>query len=302
MNIGDIKKYSKNLNRKIFFDYELKKTNWFNIGGKAKIYFKPETLRELIEFIKLYNNRGKIFVIGAGSNILFQDGLFNGVVIKLGKNFSNITILNENTIVAGAAATQKKLSEFSKDNNIGGLEFMSCIPGSIGGGIRMNSGCFKKEFKDVLISLQIIDYDGQIKTIPAKKINFKYRNTDLPKNIIFLSATFKGLKKNKSEIEKYMDELKKQKEISQPTKLKTSGSTFKNPRNQTDKKVWELIKSSVPIDISFGDAVISEKHSNFFVNKKNAKYEDMKSLIDYVKNKVKDKTGINLELEIVIVE
>ena len=99
-----------------------------------------------------------------------------------------------------------------------------------------------------------------------------------------------------------MDELKKQKEISQPTKLKTSGSTFKNPRDQTDKKVWELIKSSVPIDISFGDAVISEKHSNFFVNKKNAKYEDMKSLIDYVKNKVKDKTGINLELEIVIVE
>ena len=95
---------------------------------------------------------------------------------------------------------------------------------------------------------------------------------------------------------------RKKKEISQPTKLKTSGSTFKNPRDQTDKKVWELIKSSVPIDIGFGDAVISEKHSNFFVNKKNAKYEDMKSLIDYVKNKVKGKTGINLELEIVIVE
>jgi len=298
----DIEKFASNLKGGILFDFAIKNFSWFNIGGKTKIFFKPNSLKELIEFLKLYSHRGKIFILGSGSNVLFSDETYQGSIIKLGKNFSNITILNENTIVAGAAATQKKLSEFAKDNNIGGLEFMSCIPGSIGGGIRMNSGCFKKEFKDVLISLQIIDYGGQIKTIPAKKINFKYRNTDLPKNIIFLSATFKGLKKNKSEIEKYMDELKKQKEISQPTKLKTSGSTFKNPRDQTDKKVWELIKSSVPIDISFGDAVISEKHSNFFVNKKNAKYEDMKSLIDYVKNKVKDKTGINLELEIVIVE
>ena len=102
MNNSDIEKYSKNLNRKFFFDLELKKTNWFNIGGKAKIYFKPETLQELIEFLKLYNNRGKIFVIGAGSNILFQDGLFNGVVIKLGKNFSRISILNRSIVVAGS--------------------------------------------------------------------------------------------------------------------------------------------------------------------------------------------------------
>ena len=114
MNIGDIKQYSKNLNRKIFFDYELKKTNWFNIGGKAKIYFKPETLQELIEFLKLYNNRGKIFVIGAGSNILFQDGLFNGVVIKLGKNFSKISILNHSTVVAGSGTSDKQLSEFAR--------------------------------------------------------------------------------------------------------------------------------------------------------------------------------------------
>jgi len=298
----DIEKFAKNLKSEILFDFEIKNFNWFNIGGKTKIFFKPDSLKELIEFLKLYTYRGKIFILGSGSNVLFSDETFQGSIIKLGKSFSNISILNEDTIVAGAASTQKKLSEFAKENNIGGLEFMSCIPGSVGGGIRMNSGCFSKEFKDVLISLQTIDYDGLVKTIPANKINFKYRNTDLPKDIIFLSATFKGFKKNKSEIQKYMDELKKKKEISQPTKLKTSGSTFKNPKEQTNKKVWELINATVPNDISFGDAVISKKHSNFFVNKKNAKYEDMKSLIDYVKNKVKDKTGISLDLEIVIVE
>tara|TARA_B100001250_G_C19652946_1_gene723551 strand:- start:44 stop:952 length:909 start_codon:yes stop_codon:yes gene_type:complete len=302
MIIKDLERFSNNTKSEIFFDYEIKNFNWFNIGGKTKVFFKPNSLKELIEFLKLYSRRGKIFPLGAGSNVLFSDHTFQGLIIKLGRSFSNISLLNENTLVAGASSTQKKLSEFAKDNNLGGLEFMSCIPGSIGGGIRMNSGCFNNEFKDVLISLQVIDYDGRIKTIPSNKINFKYRDTDLPKDIIFLSATFKGYKNSKSEIQNYMDELKNKKEIAQPTKVKTSGSTFKNPKDQTDKKVWELIKASVSSDISFGDAFISKKHLNFFVNKKNAKYEDMKSLIDYVKNKVKHKTGINLDLEIVIVE
>ncbi len=166
----------------------------------------------------------------------------------------------------------------------------------------MNSGCFNKEFKDVIISIQIIDYKGSIKTIPANKINFKYRNIDLSNEIIFLSATFKGNKKNRSEIEKYMNKLNDKKEESQPTKTKTGGSTFKNPKEQTDKKVWQLITDSVPKGLNFGDAQISEKHANFFINKKDAKYEDMKRLIDYVKSAVKDKTGININLEIVIVE
>ena len=126
-----------------------------------------KNLQLLIEFLKLYSNRGKIFTLGSGSNVLFKDDTYQGVVIKLGKKFSNISILNQNTIIAGAATTQKKLSEFAKDNNIGGLEFMSCIPGSVGGGIRMNSGCFNKEFKDVLVSVQFIDQQGLVKTIPA---------------------------------------------------------------------------------------------------------------------------------------
>ena len=302
MNINDIKKYSKNSYKNFFFDYELKKTNWFNIGGKAKIYFKPETLQELIEFLKLYNDRGKLFVIGAGSNILFQDGLFNGVVIKLGKNFSNFSLLNYNTVVAGSGASDRQLSEFSLENNIGGFEFLSCIPGTIGGGLRMNSGCFNREFKDILISVQAIDKFGKVLTIPRNKIKFAYRTSNLPEDIIFLSATFQGYKKNKNLIEKKINSLKNKKELAQPTRIKTGGSTFKNPVNQSSKKVWELIKASVPLDIKFGDAAISHKHCNFLINKKNAKFKDMKKLINFVKDQVFSKTRIKLDLEIILVE
>ena len=302
MNINDIKKYSKNSYEKIFFDYELKKTNWFNIGGKARIYFKPETLQELIEFLKLYNDRGKLFVIGAGSNILFQDGLFNGAVIKLGKNFSNFSLLNYNTVVAGSGASDRQLSEFSLENNIGGFEFLSCIPGTIGGGLRMNSGCFNREFKDILISVQAIDKFGKVLTIPRNKIKFAYRTSNLPEDIIFLSATFQSYKKNKNLIKKKINSLKNKKELAQPTRIKTGGSTFKNPVDQSNKKVWELIKESVPLDIKFGDAAISHKHCNFLINKKNAKFKDMKKLINFVKDQVSSKTGIKLDLEIILVE
>ncbi len=302
MEIDDIKKSVLLIDGDIFFDQSLKNLNWFNIGGKTKILFKPNSLRGLIEYLKLYSSRGKIFILGNGSNVLFDDDTYQGSVIKLGKSFSNITLLDKKTIIAGTAASQKKVSEFAKDNNISGLEFMSCIPGSIGGGIRMNSGCFKKEFKDILISIQLVDYKGNVRSIPADKINFNYRSIELPNDLIFLSATFKGINKNSIEINNYMHELNKIKNMAQPTKIKTSGSTFKNPVNQTDKKVWELIKSSVPNGTSYGDAIISDKHANFFVNKKNAKSNDMKSLINFVKKKVKDETGIKLELEIVVVE
>ena len=302
MKIEDIKKSALLLDGDIFFDQSIKNLNWFNIGGKTKIFFKPNSLRGLIEYLKLYASRGKIFILGNGSNVLFDDNTYQGTVIKLGKSFSNITLLDNKTIIAGTAVSQKKVSEFAKDNNISGFEFMSCIPGSIGGGIRMNSGCFKKEFKDILISIQLVDLKGVVRSIPTNKIKFNYRSIELPKNLIFLSATFKGKEKNSKEISSYMNEINKIKNMAQPTKIKTSGSTFKNPINQTDKKVWELIRLCVPNTTSFGDAFISEKHANFFVNKKNAKSADMKSLINFVKKKVNDKTGVKLELEIVVVE
>ena len=302
MDIKNFENKLKNFKGKIYFNYNLKKLNWFNIGGETKIYFKPDTLQNLIEFLKLYKKEEKLFVLGAGSNVLFKDDLFEGAVIKLSKNFSRISLLNENTIIAGSGALDKMLSEFALENSLSGFEFLSCIPGSIGGGIRMNSGCFEREFRDILISVQALNRSGEILTIPSKEIDFGYRSCDLDKDLIFLSATFKGNKKKKDEIEKEVNNLKTKKEKAQPTKIKTGGSTFKNPIKQTNKKVWEIIKESVPSDIQFGDAIISDKHANFFINKNNASYKDMKMLIDFVKEKVKVKTGINLDLEIILVE
>ena len=302
MKIDKLENFSKQIKGKFFFNYDLKKTNWFNIGGKAKVYFKPESLNELISFLKEFGKTEKFFILGAGSNILINDGIFNGVVIKLGKNFSNISLLPNQTIVAGSAVSDKKLSEFALENDISGLEFLSCIPGTIGGGLRMNSGCFKKEFKDILVSVQAIDRMGKVLTIPSSKIKFSYRGNDLDKNLIFLSASFKGEFKEKIKIQEYMKIIKNKKDDTQPTKIKTGGSTFKNPIKQTNQKAWELIKKSVPLDTKFGDAEISKKHCNFFVNNNNATSEDMKKLIEFVKENVKSKTGIIIETEIEIIQ
>ena len=302
MNVEEIRKFSNEISSKIHFDYDLKKSNWFNIGGQTKVYFRPDNLFDLILFLKRFGEKEKVYILGAGSNTLISDEKFDGVVIKLGKNFSNISILPNDVIIAGSACLDKKLSDFALSNGIGGFEFLACIPGTIGGGLKMNAGCFNKEFKDILLSIQAIDKNGQVLTIPASKVLFKYRSNDLKEDLIFLSASFKGLRKDKEAIEKEVLELQEKKENTQPTKIKTSGSTFKNPINQTDKKVWELIKESVALDTSFGDAHISSKHCNFFVNRNNASFKDMNKLIEFVKISVEKKTGIVLEKEIKILK
>ena len=185
--------FSENLK----LDYDLKKKNWFNIGGKTKAFYKADNLKELIKFLKKIQNQEKIFVLGAGSNTLITDKKFNGVVIKLSKNFNNISLLNDEIIIAGSAVNDKSLSDFAMENGLGGFEFLSCIPGTIGGGIKMNAGCFQREFKDILISIQAINKSGEIITIPAKEMNFKYRDSGLSDELIFLSASFKGFKKKK---------------------------------------------------------------------------------------------------------
>ena len=221
MLFDSLKKFSEQTSGKLIFDYDLKKTNWFNIGGNAKAFFKPENLRDLINFLKNFGNKEKIFILGAGSNILIKDQGFDGIVIKLGKNFSNISILPNKTIIAGSALIDKKVAEFASENDIGGLEFLSCIPGSIGGGIRMNSGCFGVEFKDILLSVQAINREGKVLTIPSSNIKFEYRTNDLPRDLIFLSASFKGNFKNKDKAKRDIEILKEKKEKTQPTQVKT---------------------------------------------------------------------------------
>ena len=273
MELKDIEDFKNKFGADLFFNFDIKKFNWFNIGGKSKIFFKPKDLTELKEFLKLYNNRGKIFILGMGSNVLFKDNIYEGVIIKLSNNFGTLSKLKPDIIIAGSACSQKKLSEYALENGISGFEFMYCIPGSVGGGLQMNSGCFGTEFKDKLISIQCIDTNGNIKVIPSNKIKFKYRKIELNEDLVFLSATFKGNLLRKNKIKKLMDELSIKKNNAQPSKIKTGGSTFKNPIDQTTKKAWELIKESVPENINFGDACISTKHSNFFVNKNNESFD-----------------------------
>ena len=292
-----IKKFSRSVSTNI----ELSKYSWFNLGGPAELFFKPENKNQLIEFLKhSKENKLKITVLGAGSNTLIRDEGIKGVVIKLGPNFSKIELINENTIQVGAATLDRKISNFAKENGIGSLEFLSCIPGSIGGAVIMNSGCYGCDISKVLISITVVDVQNCIeKQIPREDIDFFYRGTNLPSNLIITAVKLKGTVAEKQLIEKKQLQMLEQKKLSQPSQIKTCGSTFKNLHNE--KKAWQLIKETGCDKFFEGDAVISKKHCNFFVNNGNAKSSDIEKLINKVKKTVNDKTGINLELEIKII-
>ena len=296
--ISQIKEIKNKISGQILFDENLSKYSWFNLGGPAKVVFRPKDLNELSIFLKNTKKFNKIKVLGVGSNTLIRDGGFNGIIIKFGKSFSHLSLFDQNTIIAGASALDKNVSNFAFENLLTGFEFLSCIPGTIGGGIRMNSGCYGEDISKILISVQVMDLNGKIKVIYPSDIKFSYRGCNLDNSLIFISATFRGKKSNKKNIQKKLNCLTEQKKRDQPSKIKTCGSTFKNPESN---KAWKLIKYSGCVGMRVGDAYISEKHCNFFVNKGNAKSKDLENLIYQVKNKVLDKTGINLELELQII-
>ena len=275
--------------------------NWFNLGGPAEYLFKPENKEQLIEFLR----ETKIFklnttVLGAGSNTLIRDNGIKGVVIKLGSSFSKIKLINSDTLEVGAAALDRKVSNYAKDNGLSEFEFLSCIPGSIGGAVIMNSGCYGDDISKILISINVIDIkDCKEKVIKREDIKFFYRGTNLPSEYIIISAKLKGKIKSKSTIEEKQNNFIMKKKLSQPSQIKTCGSTFKNLSNR--KKAWQVIKQTGCDKFREGDAVISEKHCNFFVNNGKAKSADIEKLINKVKKKVNDKAGVNLELEIKII-
>jgi len=277
----------------------LSKYSWFNLGGPSEIFFRPNSVAQLSSFLQeIKKTKNKTTIIGAGSNTLIRDSGVKGVTIKLGSKFSFLNLINNDTIHAGAATLDKKISNFAKDNSLSNFEFLSCIPGSLGGGIVMNSGCYENEISKILVSVEVIDENGEIFEIEKDKINFFYRGCDLPDNFIILSAKLKGLKLDKSKIEKKQSEFIKKKKESQPSQIKTCGSTFKNTKNY---KAWELIKKSNCEKMFVGGAKISQKHCNFFVNEGNAKATEIEQLINKTKEEVLKKTGIKLELEIKII-
>ncbi len=287
-------KFGKN----IIFNENLSKYSWFNLGGPAKILFKPDSTEQLVEFLKHINNSHKIICLGAGSNTLIRDGGYGGVVIKLSPKFAYIKEIEENILEVGAGTLDKTLSSYAADNSITNLEFLSCIPGSIGGAIKMNSGCYGNEISDILISVKALNFMGDLIEINRDEIEFFYRGSNLPEDLIIMSVKLHANRGNKDIIKKKIEKYLKEKKESQPSKIKTCGSTFKNPK---DKKAWELIKNSNSNLLSFGKASISKKHCNFFVNEGGATSKDIEKLINFVKEKVFEKYSVKLELELKII-
>ena len=280
---------------------KLSNYSWFNLGGNADFFFKPKDKDHLKKFLEEANKKDlKTTILGAGSNTLFRDKGFRGVVIKLGKEFSYIKKIDKNIIDVGAATLDRKVANFAKDNNLKDLEFLSCIPGSIGGAVVMNSGCYDNDISKVLISINVLDRKKMTEVeIKKENIKFFYRGTNLSDNFVILSAKLKCSIGEKSEIEKKQNYLIERKKMTQPSQIKTCGSTFKNLND--DKKAWMLIKEAGCIDYKVGDAEISKKHYNFFVNNGKAKSSDIENLMKKVQKRVQEKTGVNLELEIKIV-
>ena len=297
LDINFIKQFEDNFTNNV----NLSKYSWFNLGGNAEYFYKAKDENQLMEFLREAKKKNlKTTILGAGSNTLFRDNGVKGVVIKLGNEFSYAKLINKNILDVGAATFDRTVANYAKDNNVGNLEFLSCIPGSIGGAIIMNSGCYENDISKVLLSIRAIDKKN-LSVIEIKKedIKFFYRGTNISKDLVIISAKLKGSSSVKEKIEKKQSEFIEKKKSSQPSQIKTCGSTFKNISK--DKKAWMLIKEAGCEDYREGDAIISQKHCNFFVNNGNAKSSDIEKLINKVKNDVKEKTGVNLELEIKIV-
>jgi UDP-N-acetylmuramate dehydrogenase len=292
-----IKKFGSNINQNV----NLSNYSWFNLGGNAEFFFKPNDKKQLTDFlVEAKKCDLKTIILGAGSNTLVRDRGIKGTVIKLGSNFSYTKLIDNNIIEAGAATLDRKLANFAKDNSLTNFEFLSCIPGSIGGAVIMNSGCYENDISKILLSIQVIDKkDLRVKEIKKEDIDFFYRGSNLNENFIIISAKFKGIISHKDIIEKKQTDFVERKKLSQPSQIKTCGSTFKNI--DKDKKAWMLIKEAGCQNYREGDAVISQKHCNFFVNNGKAKSIDIENLIKRVKKKVFSSTGVNLELEIKII-
>jgi UDP-N-acetylmuramate dehydrogenase len=267
---------------------------WFKVGGPADVLFKPADIDDLSYFLSNISPEIPLFVLGAGSNLIVRDSGIDGVVIKLGRGFADITI-KDDKIVVGAGALNHSLAQFSLQNSIEGFEFLIGIPGSIGGGIAMNAGCYGKEFKDILHSVTMLDREGKKYILLSEDLGFGYRHNSLKNWSIFVEASFKYTKGKQEEIKKKIDEITSARQISQPINQKTGGSTFANPEGY---KAWELIDKAGMRGYKIGGAEISNLHCNFMVNTGNATAADLENLGEKVRQKVLETSGVELKWEI----
>ncbi len=278
----------------IYAERKLAKHTWFGVGGNAEILYIPEEEISLEKFLKIKPSDCKVFTIGAGSNLLVRDNGIDGVTIITSK-LNKISIDKDGIITANCGAFDAEVARFARDHSRTGLEFLIGIPGTIGGGIKMNSGAFGSEFKDILIDVKAINHNGEYKIFSNEDLDMEYRKIGLKDEWIFLSARFRTSVDSNKNIQDKMKKIILSRKSAQPIGVKTGGSTFKNP---TGKKAWKLIDQAGCRGWKNGDAMISEKHCNFIVNLKNAKAHQIEELGQVVKQKVFENSGIQLNWEI----
>ena len=270
---------------------------WFKVGGNSDYFFQPENEKILFEFIKFIPSNMKVFPMGAGSNILFRDNGFRGVIIHFNK-LNKIEIDSNGIISAEAGAIDADVARFARNHNRSGLEFLIGIPGTVGGGIKMNSGAFGSEFKNVLLDVKAINLEGKVKIFKNEDLGLDYRKNNLSDEWLFLSARFKTIFCEREKIQSKMKNIIYQRKNNQPTGVKTGGSTFMNVGKY---KAWQLIDKSGCRGIKYGDAQISEKHCNFIINLNKSTSSEIEKLGEIVRNKVFQKTGKKLNWEIKII-
>ncbi len=277
------------------YETPLSKHTWFAVGGPAEVMFIPEDNDDLAFFLKTKPYNLPVTIIGGGSNLLVRDGGVPGVVIKLDNKFFKKHRLKDGFLTCGAGMRNADLGKIMTANAIGGLEFLTSIPGWLGGSIKTNAGCFGKEIKDVLVSITIVDDEGKIRTVPVEELSLGYRTSLFPEDWVITELTLKIIPQSPEETQKIITEQKNYRIKSQPHNERTAGSTFKNPEGL---RAWELIKKSGCADLQVGGAKVSEKHCNFLINTGNATAADIETLGETIVKKVKEQTSITLEWEV----
>jgi len=280
---------------KLLFGVDLKKYTRLGVGGAAEIMFFPKDIDDLRFFVQNVSDDMPCFILGGGSNLLVRDGGIKGAVIKLNTPYFRKAVANGDKITCFAGYQNANFKKFLPQHSLGGLEFLASIPGTIGGLVKTNAGCFGKALSDVLISAQVMDGEGHIFEPKPSDFHFSYRKSDFPKDWIVLSLTLQAQKDLPEHIIQIIEEHRAYREARQPCYERTAGSTFKNPEGL---RAWELIKNAGCADLKIGDAKLSEKHCNFMINSGHATAADFENLGDEIVRRVKEKTGVVLDWEV----
>lgn len=278
----------------LFPEQPLAKYTWFRVGGPAEVLFKPADEDDLAAFLAETPRDVPVTVLGVGSNLLVRDGGVRGVVIRLGSAFSGVNVRGT-TITAGAAALDMKVAQAACEARLTGLEFLSGIPGTIGGAVVMNAGAYSQEVSDVLMKICALDRDGKRHTLSADELGLSYRHSELPDGWIILSVEVQGEIGDQAQIAAQMTEIKASRETSQPVRLRTGGSTFANPDGA---RAWELIDRAGCRGLMLGGAQVSEKHCNFLLNTGEATATELEALGELVRGRVEQTSGVVLRWEI----